>query len=69
MNNAVYSGRELIGFRCFTCGDIFQSMWDCTCNGCRAAKKANETNEKILAELKLLRETIADKLLKQKSDF
>lgn len=44
MNNTVYNSTgKVIGFRCTQCGEIFQSMWGCTCNGCREAnRKHNE---------------------------
>lgn len=56
MNNAVYVGRHLYGFRCLTCGDVFQSMWGCTCNGCRQLQRNH--NESI-KEIQELRATIA----------
>jgi len=53
MNNSVKYGSELIGFRCFTCGNIFQSMWGTKCNGCREAdRKHNE----LIQALKSLKE-------------
>jgi len=51
MNNRVGNG-----FRCRQCGGIFDMMWGTTCNGCR---KTNEDNEKLLKEVKLLREELA----------
>lgn len=51
MNNAVYIGGECVGYRCFTCGGIFQSMWDCTCNGCRAKERQHKELMQQLREL------------------
>jgi uncharacterized OB-fold protein len=57
MNNAVTDWREkVIGYRCFECGAVVQSMWRTTCNNCRA--KHNEA-EKTRNEIRLLREEIA----------
>lgn len=30
---------EIEGFRCWECGNIFQSMWGDTCNGCREKER------------------------------
>lgn len=39
-NNSVKDGwGELVGFRCFECGGIFQSMWGEVCNGCREKER------------------------------
>lgn len=52
MNNEVYDGRgNSIGFRCFACGKIFQSMWDCTCNGCRKKEEQHREQIKAIKEL------------------
>ena len=56
MNNGVYYGDKCVGYRCFTCGDVRQSMWGTTCNSCRA--KA-EDGEKLRAEIRKLTETVA----------
>lgn len=55
MNNAVYVGSECIGYRCFTCGDIFQSMWGTTCNRCR---HQDDENAKLRKEIRDLKEAI-----------
>lgn len=72
MNNSVKNGYgEIVGFRCWTCGGVFQSMWGTTCNMCRERKdgleaqltemrKANETLSMLLAE-KLHNESTRDK--------
>lgn len=40
MNNEVRDWRgQTIGFRCFECGKVAQSMWDETCNECRAKER------------------------------
>lgn len=60
MNNSVKNGYgEVIGFRCWTCGGVFSSMWGETCNRCRVeesenAKLRNEVREltKAIKELK-----------------
>lgn len=57
MNNAIYLGGKCIGFRCFQCGNIFQQMWDTTCNGCR--EKNNQHNE-LINEIKKLKEQLND---------
>lgn len=50
MNNAVKNGYgEIVGFRCWRCGGVFQSMWGETCNGCRHQDKENA---KLRAEVK-----------------
>lgn len=42
-NNAVRDGwGHLVGFRCFECGGVFQSMWGCTCNGCREKERRHQ---------------------------
>ena len=52
MNNAVYNGRgECVGYRCFTCNKVFQSMWDCTCNGCRKKEEMHREQIKAIKEL------------------
>lgn len=56
MNNSVYSGRELIGFRCFTCGNVCSSMWGTKCNGCREKERQHD---ELMLEMKKLREAIS----------
>ncbi len=61
MNNSVKNGYgEVIGFKCWTCGDVFESMWGEKCNKCR---EAESENKKLRAELAKLTDAI--KLLKQ----
>lgn len=56
MNNDVYDGRgKLVGFRCSTCGDVFPSMWDVTCNRCRLEE---ERHAALLAVLRSKGEVI-----------
>ena len=53
MNNEIKDNQgKVIGYRCFGCGEIKQSMWGTTCNKCRSKhEEANKlTNE--IAELK-----------------
>lgn len=51
INNSVYCGDRLEGFRCFTCGDIVNSMWGTTCNRCRnKERKHKELLEAIKAK-------------------
>ena len=40
---------ELVGFRCFECGGIFQSMWGEICNGCREKERRHQ---EMLAAIK-----------------
>ena len=35
INNSVYSGDRLVGFRCLRCGEVVQSMMGEVCNKCR----------------------------------
>ena len=55
MNNAVYEMGRIVGYRCFNCGSVCQSMWGETCNECRT--KADE-NKKLLNEVIALRNEI-----------
>lgn len=42
-NNAVQNGwGKTVGFRCFECGGIFESMWGETCNGCREKERRHQ---------------------------
>ena len=52
MNNAVYHGSELIGFRCSRCGEVFSQMWGTVCNGCRKTSDENAALRKEIRELK-----------------
>jgi len=39
-NNAVQDGHgRTVGFRCYECGGVFQSMRGETCNGCREKER------------------------------
>lgn len=61
MNNSVKDGYgNVVGFRCWRCGNVFQSMWGETCNGCR---HQDEENEKLRAEIRRLTNTLSDKKL------
>lgn len=40
MNNEVRNWRgEVVGFRCFECGNIYESGWGEKCNNCRTAER------------------------------
>lgn len=59
MNNSVKDGYgNVIGFRCYRCGNVFQSMWGETCNRCR---HNDSENEKLRTEIKRLTEVIKTK--------
>ena len=56
MNNSVTNYRgEIIGFRCWRCGDVFPSMWGEICNGCR---HQDEENSKLREEVRKLKEAL-----------
>jgi DNA-directed RNA polymerase subunit N (RpoN/RPB10) len=58
MNNSIKNGYgEIVGFRCWTCGDVFQSMWGETCNRCR---KQEEQANKMQAEIRRLTNALKD---------
>lgn len=58
MNNSVKNGYgEVIGFRCWTCGGVFQSMWGETCNKCR---NQESENTKLRAEIAKLTKAIQE---------
>jgi hypothetical protein len=43
MNNAVRDGDgRTIGYRCFECDKIAQSMWGTVCNECRAKERRHQ---------------------------
>jgi len=43
MNNEVKDWQgKTIGFRCWECGDIVQSMWGETCNKCREKERRHK---------------------------
>jgi DNA-directed RNA polymerase subunit N (RpoN/RPB10) len=49
MNNEVRDGRgQLVGFRCFECSKVVPSMWDETCNECRAKERRHQELVKAL---------------------
>jgi DNA-directed RNA polymerase subunit N (RpoN/RPB10) len=55
MNNSVKNGwGEVVGFRCWTCGDVFSSMWGETCNRCREQEKMRNQIKELTAALKNL---------------
>lgn len=59
MNNSVKDGYgNVIGFRCWRCGDVFQSMWGETCNRCR---HQDMENQKLRDEIKKLTEQLTAK--------
>lgn len=57
MNNEVkrWDG-TVIGFQCFTCGEVKDRMWGTKCNMCR---NREDENAKLRNELRKLREEIA----------
>ena len=50
---------EVIGFRCTTCGRIYQSGWGDICNVCR---ETNEKHEDLMTEIKKLRLELSQKI-------
>jgi hypothetical protein len=42
MNNEVREGNKAVGFRCWTCGNVFERMWGETCNGCRNTERRHK---------------------------
>ena len=56
MNNAVRDWRgNIIGYRCWECGEIKQSMWGTTCNSCR---NKHEEASKLRDEIAELRKAV-----------
>lgn len=56
MNNSVKNGYgEIVGYRCWTCGNVFQSMWGETCNRCR---KEEKQHEEMKSEIRRLTEAL-----------
>jgi len=57
MNNSVRDYRgNIVGYECYTCGKVAQSMWGQTCNECR---KKEEQSNSLVKEVRKLREEIA----------
>lgn len=55
-NNSVRNWQgQIIGFRCFECGQVKGQMWGNTCNECRAKQ---EEAEKLRHEIRKLTEQI-----------
>ena len=50
MNNAVYNQSKIVGFRCWECGKIVQSMWGNTCNSCREKERRHQEILKALTK-------------------
>lgn len=51
-NNAVHDAHgRIVGFRCFDCDGVFQSMWGTTCNGCREKERRHQEILRALAVL------------------
>jgi len=56
MDNSVRDYRgDIIGYKCWTCEKISQSMWGETCNECRN-KKQQDNN--LIDEIRKLREEL-----------
>jgi len=50
VNNSVLNAYgHVVGYRCFECGGVFQSMWGETCNGCREKERRHQD---LIAALK-----------------
>lgn len=62
MNNTVrdYRGR-VVGFRCFSCGEIYPSMWGTTCNKCSEEEKRHS---QLIDEITKLRKELKQGLNK-----
>lgn len=59
INNSIRNWQgNTVGFKCSQCGGIYQSMWGDVCNGCR---KSNENNEKLIAEIRDLKNKLNQK--------
>jgi len=56
MNNEVKNWQgKVIGFKCFQCGNVYDQMWDTTCNSCR---NRNDENSKLRSEISKLTDAI-----------
>lgn len=51
-NNAVTNNGRLIGYRCYRCSGVFQSMWSTTCNKCRDEESYHAAMKKGLEKEK-----------------
>lgn len=41
-NNSVFRSGKCVGFQCYECGGVFQSMMGDTCNGCREKERRHQ---------------------------
>ena len=55
MNTIYGQDGKVIGFRCYTCGEVKDRMWGTKCNKCRNDERENEA---LRNEIKRLRKTI-----------
>lgn len=53
INNAVYHGDKVIGFRCLQCHQMAPAMWGCICNSCR---EQNRKHDELIEAIKSLKE-------------
>jgi rRNA maturation endonuclease Nob1 len=49
-NNAVTDRGHLVGYRCYRCSGIFQSMWGTTCNKCRGEESYYNAMRKAVTD-------------------
>ena len=57
MDNSVRDYRgNIMGYECWTCGKVVQSMWGETCNACRSKEKQSNS---LVEEVRKLREEIS----------
>lgn len=57
-NNSVQNAYgKVIGYRCHECGEVFQSMWGCICNGCVAKERRHQEALEALEALRQLGKT------------
>jgi hypothetical protein len=49
--NAIWNKGKLEGFRCYECGSIEPSMYNCICSQCRAAQDYKEAVNEVTKEL------------------
>lgn len=50
MNNTIYSGSDIVGYRCYTCDKIVQSMLGDDCNECTAKVDRHREQMKVMKE-------------------